>query len=95
MERMESTTHDQMATWLASGGAASVESVIAMQDQDMELQAAMLTRSPQACYSIDQGVELQAAMLTRSPQTCYSIDREDKGLSAAAATHSIECRIHL
>ncbi|OSQ49974.1 hypothetical protein [Thalassospira alkalitolerans] len=74
MERMESTTHDQMATWLASGGAASVESVIAMQDQDMEL---------------------QAAMLTRSPQTCYSIDREDTGLSAAAATHSIECRIHL
>tara|TARA_R110000868_G_scaffold79102_1_gene225097 strand:- start:46649 stop:47002 length:354 start_codon:yes stop_codon:yes gene_type:complete len=115
MERMESTTHDQMAAWLASGGAASVESVIAMQDQDMELQAvmpttapgtcfidldvelqaAMLTRSPQACYSIDQGVELQAAMLTRSPQTCYSIDREEKGLSAAAATHSIECRIHL
>lgn len=95
MERMESTTNDQMAAWLASGGAASVESVIAMQDQGVELQSAMLTRSPQTCYSIDQGVELQSAMLTRSPQTCYSIDQDDKALSAAAHTHSIECRIHL
>ena len=94
MERMESTTHDQMAAWLASGGAASVESVIAMQDQDMELQAVMPTTAPGTCF-IDLDAALQAAMLTRSPQTCYSIDREDTGLSAAAATHSIECRIHL
>lgn len=74
MERMESTTNDQMAAWLASGGADSAKTVIAMDDQ---------------------GVELQAAMLTRSPQTCYSIGRDDNGLSAAAHTHGMECRIHL
>ncbi len=114
MERIETTIDSQVAAWMASGGAASVESVIATQDQGVELQSAMLTRSPQTCYSIDQGVELQSAMLTRSPQTCYSIDQgvelqsamltrspqtcysidhDDKGLSAAAYTHSIECRI--
>ncbi|WP_417827546.1 hypothetical protein [Thalassospira sp.] len=93
MERIETTIDSQVAAWIASGGAASVESVIATQDQGVELQSAMLTRSPQTCYSIDQGVELQSAMLTRSPQTCYSIDRDDKGLSTAAYTHSIECRI--
>ena len=93
MERIETTIDSQVAAWMASGGAASVESVIATQDQGVELQSAMLTRSPQTCYSIDQGVELQSAMLTRSPQTCYSIDRDDKGLSTAAYTHSIECRI--
>lgn len=71
---MESTTNNQMAAWLVSGGADLAKTDIAMDDQ---------------------GAELQAAMLTRSPQTCYSIDRDDKGLSAAAHTHSMECRIHL
>ena len=43
---MECTTNDQMAAWLASGGAGLAKTIIAMDDQGMELQAAMLTRSP-------------------------------------------------
>lgn len=73
MGQVESATNNQVAAWMASGGAVSADTVIAMQDQ---------------------GTELQAAMLTRSPQTCYSIGHDDTGLSAAAVTHGIECRIH-
>ncbi|WP_417822734.1 hypothetical protein [Thalassospira lucentensis] len=83
-----------MAAWLASGGAGLAKTVITMDDQGVELQAAMLTRSPQTCYSIGRDdTGLSAAAYTHSIECRTHFADDDQELSAAQGSHQFRCAV--
>ncbi|MDG4721315.1 MULTISPECIES: hypothetical protein [Thalassospira] len=79
MNRMENVAGSLMDIWAQSGGAIVAPTADADHHHDHEMQSALLTRSPQTCYSIDQ--EMVSAQYSGHFPFC--IDQE---ISAAHPT---------
>ncbi|MHC8491700.1 hypothetical protein ACTU44_03185 [Thalassospira sp. SM2505] len=100
MSRMENVTTGPMDIWAQTGGAIATPVANADDHQGDEMQSAMLTRSPQTCYSIDQEMangqysghfpfciehEIQAAQYSQQFPVCIDQGQE---LQSAMLTRS-------